>query len=149
VQPSIFSEDLRNIHFYLSKAARCPTACADIAAIQRVPEYFVVRYDSCMRILQRYSTRKTSPLVLYCPAAVRPKNTVNGRCAPRNCSKLPVIRVTPWNNMYLLGSNVARIRSVVHVQILCRDAYNFLQLQDSGRHEECKRLVNIKHKKIW
>jgi len=54
-----------------------------------VPEYFDARYGfyvcvSCKNIPRA----ETSASVLYCLAAARPKNTVDGRCAPRNCSKL-------------------------------------------------------------
>lgn len=54
---------------------------------------------SCVTSLALYMCsakifRETSALVLYCFATVHPKNTVNGRCASRNYSKLTMAKVT-------------------------------------------------------
>jgi len=59
-----------------------------------VPEYFDARYGFYVCPAKNIPRAETSASVLYCLAATRPKNTVDGRCAPRNCSKFAAARET-------------------------------------------------------
>lgn len=72
--------------------ARHSTARKYCSDITHVPEYFVALLRMCA---QKYFARETSVSRYFIASpAVRPKNTVGGRFAPRNCSKLTTARET-------------------------------------------------------
>lgn len=69
--------------------ARCSTARKYCGDITHVPEYFVALLHLCVCVFCKNIPRaRLQPRYFIASPAVRPKNTVGGRCAPRNCSKL-------------------------------------------------------------